>query len=94
MAPLTADFPFFPLPLLQPVAYCSFVKLWDFQQLAEADSGEGSQYFFLQPLDQVHLGSGVRVRSLVWQTEGRWLISDEAGSLIQVLTFRLTPDSQ
>ena len=61
------------------------MKLWDFQQLAEADSGEGSQYCFLQPPEQVQLGAGVKVRGLVWQPEGRWLVSDEAGSLIQVL---------
>jgi len=62
-----------------------YVKLWDFQQLSDADSGEDSQYFFLKPLEEVALGTGVRVRGLVWQAEGRWLINDEAGSLIQVL---------
>ncbi|KAL0027158.1 hypothetical protein WJX79_011044 [Trebouxia sp. C0005] len=61
-----------------------YVKLWDFQQLSDADSGEDSQYFFLKPLEEVALGQGVRVRGLVWQAEGRWLINDEAGSLIQV----------
>ncbi len=60
------------------------MKLWDFQQLADADSGEDSQFFFLEPLEEVALGQGVRVRGLVWQAEGRWLVSDEAGSLIQV----------
>lgn len=62
-----------------------YVKLWDFQQLSDADSGEDSQYFFLKPLEEVALGAGVRVRGLVWQADGRWLINDEAGSLIQVL---------
>lgn len=53
--------------------------------MSDADSGEDSQYFFLKPLEEVALGTGVRVRGLVWQAEGRWLINDEAGSLIQVL---------
>ena len=61
-----------------------YVKLWDFQKLAEADSGEDSQYFFLGPLEQLHLGEGGRVRGLGLQAEDRWLVSDEAGSLIQV----------
>lgn len=64
-----------------------FVKLWSFSELSEADSGEDSQYFFLQPLDQLHLGVGVRVRSLLWQAQGRWLVADEAGSVIQASTF-------
>ena len=51
--------------------------------MSEADSGEDSQYFFLHPLEEVHLGAGVRVRSLLWPAEGRWLVSDEAGSLVQ-----------
>ena len=59
------------------------MKLWSFTELSEADSGEDSQYFFLQPLEQLHLGVGVWVRDLLWQAQGRWLISDEAGSLIQ-----------
>jgi hypothetical protein len=66
-----------------------YVKLWDFQLLSDADSGEDSQYFFLKPLEEVALGQGVRVRGLVWQAEGRWLINDEAGSLIQVLVQTL-----
>jgi len=56
---------------------------------SDADSGEDSQYFFLKPLEEVALGQGVRVRGLVWQAEGRWLINDEAGSLIQVLVQTL-----
>ena len=62
----------------------SFVKLWSFHRLSEADSGEDSQYFFLRPLEELHLRGRVRVRSLLWQPDGRWLVSDEAGSLIQV----------
>lgn len=60
-----------------------FVKLWSFSELSEADSGEDSQYFFLRPLDQLHLGVGFRVRSLLWQAQGRWLVGDEAGSIMQ-----------
>ena len=40
-------------------------------------------------MEEVALGEGVRVRGLVWQAEGRWLVSDEAGSLIQVGIVRV-----
>ena len=61
--------------------------MWSLNELAEADSGEDSQYFFLQPLEQLHLGMGVRIRGLLWQSQDRWLVSDEAGSLIQASVF-------
>ena len=59
-------------------------------ELSEADSGEDSQYFFLQPLEQLHLGMGVRIKGLLWQSQDRWLVSDEAGSLIQASVFLAT----
>ena len=66
-----------------PCDVSRFVKLWSLTALSEADSGEDSQYFFLQPLEQLHLGLGVRIRGLLWQSQERWLVSDEGGSLIQ-----------
>ena len=66
---------------------CRFVKLWSLSELSEADSGEDSQNFFLQPLQQLQVGAGVRVRGLLWQAPDRCLVSDQAGSLIQASTL-------
>lgn len=60
------------------------VKLWDLQQLMQAEPEEGSQCCYLQPQEELRLGAGVRVRGLVWQPDGSWLVSNEAGSLIKV----------
>lgn len=49
-----------------------------------AEPEEGSQVCYLQPLEELPLGVGVKVRGLVWQPDGSWLVSDEAGSLLKV----------
>ena len=49
-----------------------------------AEPEEGSQVCYLQPLEELSLGTGVRVRGLVWQLDGSWLVSDESGSLLKV----------
>eukprot|EP00201_Polytomella_parva_P017068 CAMPEP_0175055168 /NCGR_PEP_ID=MMETSP0052_2-20121109/9925_1 /TAXON_ID=51329 ORGANISM="Polytomella parva, Strain SAG 63-3" /NCGR_SAMPLE_ID=MMETSP0052_2 /ASSEMBLY_ACC=CAM_ASM_000194 /LENGTH=855 /DNA_ID=CAMNT_0016319973 /DNA_START=59 /DNA_END=2623 /DNA_ORIENTATION=- len=60
-----------------------FIRLWDFNQLNEAEAGEDSHFAVVRPLEEVFLGAGVKVKSLLMERH-RWTVLDERGKLIVV----------
>ncbi|GLC74134.1 Cilia- and flagella-associated protein 44 [Pleodorina starrii] len=60
-----------------------YVRVWDFNQVNDAEPREDGNSLDLRPLDEVLLAAGAHVMSLLWEGR-RWVAVDRAGRIYVV----------
>ncbi|KAK9811670.1 hypothetical protein WJX72_008037 [[Myrmecia] bisecta] len=60
-----------------------YVRRWDLKSLAEAEAGEDSSQISVAPLEEILLGPGIHIKTLLAEPRC-WFIQDQAGGLLKV----------